>query len=165
MSILDTISQAWTFINTIPYVWPITVGLLISWFGTQYIKFQYDINTPDADHKRKVRRTAFLLGAIPAFILWPTHAWDQLAKVALYAILVGLASPTVYMAVIKTITHFFPWIDSKVSARPVVRYDAQGDAVGIRMDPTDPNDKTIYFKKSDQTQPGTTQPPTQPPSA
>jgi hypothetical protein len=153
---IDTIKSAYQFIATLPpQFWAPVAGLLISWFGTQAIKFQLPDNLPDPRHRRAIRGAATLLGAIPTYALWPTHD----ATAAIWALLVGLASPTLYVYAMRILYHFYPWLEGKMSARPVIKYDKDGKAIGVRMDPQDPDDKTKYFNQ-ESTQP---KPPSNPP--
>ena len=111
--------------------------------GTQAIKFQLSMNMTDEQHKKRVRLIAIVLGAIPTFVLWPIHT----AASTIWALCVGLASPAAYLSAMKILYHFFPWLENKVSARPVVlKKDDEGNVVGFK----EGDDKTKYFKRDDK---------------
>lgn len=154
MSLLDTGIQAWNFITTLPaQVYATAAGLVFSWCGTQTLKFRIPKTLSDDEHKFRVRAMAFGLAFVPAFGLWPSHD----LKALIWCALVGICAPIAYIGVMRALYHFFPWMEKKMSARPVIRYDATGTAVGIRMNPDDPTDRTHYFglkkKDEDPTQP------------
>lgn len=139
---IETIKQGWEFIVNLPApVWAVVAGLLISWFGTQAVKFQLSDKMDDLKHRRAVRGVAMGLGFLPTFLLWPTHD----GPAAVWALLTGLGAPIGYTAALRALRRYFPWLDN-LSARPAIRYDKDGKAVGIRMEPDNPNDKTQYFK-------------------
>lgn len=96
-----------------PEVRAVLVGLIVSWNGTQIIK-----NAPSLVAKAELvrrwntRAIAFLLGWLPTAALWPGH-WHERA---LIGVAVGLAAPTIYTYGARVLYHYFPWLESKMSA-------------------------------------------------
>jgi hypothetical protein len=101
----------------IPEVRAVLVGLIISWNGTQLIKSApWLVAVPDRERRFCTRLLAFALGFWPVLILWPGPD-SEAAQVALA---VGLGSPAAYTLAARILYHFFPWLEVKMSATPVV---------------------------------------------
>lgn len=91
-------------------------GFVVSWGLTQLLKYLPHLRAySDRQFRWAVRVLAFLLGALPTFLLWPEH---DLQTGALMALVVGVLAPTVYTVVVRAAVHWWPWLDDKVSARP-----------------------------------------------
>lgn len=102
----------------------IVIALLISWGGTQLLK-----NAPTllrlSDRARvlRTRLIAFVLAAVPTTVLWPYSMEERI----LLGIALGVASPTIYTTLARTLYHFFPWLEVKMSAVPAVPVDEVKD--------------------------------------
>lgn len=93
----------------------IVYALAISWSWTQWTKgLPLWWTLTDAQMRWATRLGAFLSGFIPAFILWPVH--DLAAGVIATA--VGMASPTIYLIVMRIAVWKWPVLESVFSARP-----------------------------------------------
>jgi len=90
-------------------------ALAISWCWTQWTKgLPVWWALSDGQMRWATRLGAFLSGWFPAFILWPVH--DLAAAVIATAI--GMASPAIYLIVIRTAVRRWPWLEGIFSARP-----------------------------------------------
>lgn len=136
---IDTIKQAYQFILTLPpQFWAVLAGLLISWFGTQAVKFYLPDSWPDPKHKKAVRGAAVGFGFLPTYWLWPTHD----APAAIWSLLVGLSSPVLYLYAVRILYHYWPYLEPRLSARPItLKKDGDGNVVGFK----EGDDKTQYF--------------------
>lgn len=110
------------WINTVagwfalPEVRAIIVALVISWNGTQLVKNAPQlVRLPDAGRRLATRAIAFVLGAVPALLLWP----GKFPEDALVAAATGLASPAIYTYGARALYHYFPWLEPKMSAAPM----------------------------------------------
>lgn len=93
----------------------IVYALLISWSWTQWTKgLSFWWKLTDAQMRWATRLGAFLSGFVPAFIIWPVH--DLAAGVIATAI--GMASPTLYLIVMRTLVWKWPFLEAVFSARP-----------------------------------------------
>lgn len=94
----------------------IVFGLLISWGGTQIIKFNPLMRRLPDDVARTVTQVvAFLLAAVPTFLLWPGMGVVKI----LGSIIVGTWSPKAYQKASVLLYHFVPYLEPKLSATPV----------------------------------------------
>lgn len=95
----------------------ILIALIISWNGTQLIKnAPWLVDLPDSARRWWTRAIAFALGFWPALALWP----GPNSEAVLVAVAVGLASPAAYTYGARILYHYFPWLEPKMSAAPVV---------------------------------------------
>lgn len=93
----------------------IVYSLAISWCWTQWTKgLPLWWTLTDAEMRWATRLGAFLSGAIPAFILWPVH---DLAAIVI-ATAIGMASPTIYLIVVRILVAKWPYLETVFSARP-----------------------------------------------
>ncbi|MGH7239671.1 MAG: hypothetical protein ACREHG_06350 [Candidatus Saccharimonadales bacterium] len=120
-----------------PQVWATIAGLLISWCGTQFFKFWLPLTLTNGQHRQAIRGLATVLAFLPTFLLWPTHD----AVGAIWGVVVGLGSPISYLLVIRIAVHYFPWIDDKMSARPITLKHGPDGSIGVKVG----DDKTQYF--------------------
>lgn len=94
----------------------IVIALVISWNGTQLVKNAPTlVDSDEAVRRRTTRLIAFVLGFLPALLLWP----GRNAEAVVYAIACGLAAPTAYTIAARVLYHFWPWLEPKMSAAPV----------------------------------------------
>lgn len=106
----------------------VLAGFLVSFAVTQNIKkFWLPKDWPDAKHKRYTVAVAFVFGFWPVYALAPIPASESV----LWAVMVGFASPSVYTAAVKLLYHFWPFLEPKLSARPVIKHREDG-AVGVK---------------------------------
>lgn len=95
----------------------IVIALVVSWNGTQLVKHCPSLTGLSEKHRRfGTRILAFVLGFLPAFMLYPIGAGA--GERFWVAIAVGLASPAIYTYAARALYHFFPWLEPKMSARP-----------------------------------------------
>lgn len=93
----------------------IVVALVISWCWTQVTKgLPIWHRLSDRQLRWAVRLAAFVSGFVPAYLLWPVHD----VSAAVMATAVGIASPVAYTLTVRIATHYWPWLDTAISARP-----------------------------------------------
>jgi hypothetical protein len=103
-----------------PEVRAILIGLILSWNLTQLVKNAPAlVRLPELQHRWWTRAIAFLIGAAPTAILWPS----ELAESLLVAGAVGFAAPVIYAYGARVLYHYFPWLEPKMSAMPVAPKD------------------------------------------
>lgn len=103
------------FLSTPSGLRALVFGLLLSWLGTQLIKFAPAIQQlADRDNRLGVRAIAFAIGFVTVLALWPAP-WPP--RIGL-AVIVGLASPLAYKVVMLAAYHFAPWLEPKLSGKP-----------------------------------------------
>lgn len=91
-------------------------GFVVSWGLTQLLKYLPHLRAySDVQFRWAVRTLAFMLGALPTFLLWPGN---ELWAGAIMAVLVGILAPVVYTVTFRAARHFWPWLADSVSARP-----------------------------------------------
>jgi hypothetical protein len=94
----------------------IVVAQLASMLLTQFVKFQLPEWLSDAAHARRVRLFAALVSMIVSMTLWPVD--DTRVVKVVFAAVAAVASPTTYWLAVKVLYHFWPWLDTTLSARP-----------------------------------------------
>lgn len=95
------------------------VGLLLSWFATQFIKGLLPDMVPDIHYRRLVQGIGFGTGAFFAYGAW--HLFDAKASAfedIYYSIGIGVASPGLYSLVVPYLSNKFPWVEKVLSGRP-----------------------------------------------
>ena len=103
------------FLSTPTALRALVFGLLLSWMGTQLIKFVPAIQQlADRDNRLGVRAVAFAIGCVAVLALWEAP-WAP--RIGL-GVIVGLASPFVYKVVVLCAYHFAPWLEPKLSGKP-----------------------------------------------
>lgn len=70
----------------------------------------------DTLHRWSTRVVAFLLAALPCWLLWPEPG---LPAVVVSGAL-GFVTPALYTLIVRIAVHFWPWLEPQVSARPTV---------------------------------------------
>lgn len=98
-----------------PHAVAIFLGLIISWFGTQWLKFRLPL--PDEWNVRRrwmVRLASLPLGFMPTFLLWPGLVRER----ALWALGVAFAAPTVYRLVTAILYRIWPDLENRLSVDP-----------------------------------------------
>jgi len=99
-------------------------GLIFSWAFTQRVKFELPPTWSDYKAKAITRAVATVSAFLFCYGLWEAidHMRDDPKSERLLALVVSLgvsvASPIAYTIVMRITVHFFPWLDSHVSARP-----------------------------------------------
>lgn len=91
-------------------------GLLCSLAFTQALKKlgpEFN-NLSDNALRWFIRVSAFVFGFLPTYLLWPQRGAPAVA----FGFVIGMLAPSIYTIVIRVAVHFFPWLDSKMSARP-----------------------------------------------
>lgn len=121
----------------------IVAGLALSWFGTQLIKKHILPKSWDDDlHKRITALVAFVLACAPTYHMWPADGG------VFAALIIGVASPTVYVAAVKTLYRYLPWLEPKMSARPTkIVQTPEGYEERDITQPSNPDEKTIFTKR------------------
>jgi len=98
----------------------IIVGLIVSWGVTQLVKNAPSlVAMPEVPRRFWTRMLAFLLGALPVAAMWPGDWIERLGIAAA----IGFASPVIYTYGARVLYHFWPWLEPKMSAMPVVPAD------------------------------------------
>lgn len=93
-------------------------GLLISWSGSQALKFLPSMVRLNGEaHRQAVQFLAFTLAYVPVALLWPGPWSIRL----LAAVTTGLCAPTAYSLVVRILYHYFPWLEPRLSAKPQER--------------------------------------------
>lgn len=91
------------------------VALVISWSLTQFIKTApWITRKPEPQRRTLTNLIAFALGFAPAWLLWPERG----IVAGVLATAIGAASPTAYKLAVRTLYHFWPWLEPKLSAAP-----------------------------------------------
>ena len=99
-------------------------GLLFSWAATQTIKFMFPAKWTEARFNSVTRIVAMVTAFAFCYGLWEAidHMREDPTNERPLALIVSIgaafASPIVYTLTLKVVTHFFPWINSVMSARP-----------------------------------------------
>lgn len=92
------------------------IGFVCSIGLTQLLKFSPQLESfTDLAAKWAIRVLAFGAAALPTWALWPEPGLPGIVV----AVTLGLITPTLYTLVVRIAVHFFPWLDDKLSARPV----------------------------------------------
>ncbi len=117
LSMIETLNN---FLETPTAARAIAFGMLISWGGTQLVKFNPLVrkllnHLPPEMGRTVVQAIAFLLAFIPTFLLWPGMGTVKV----LGSIVVGTWSPKAYQKATVVLYHFFPYLEPKLSATPV----------------------------------------------
>lgn len=100
----------------------IFLGLVIAWFGTQWLKFRLPLPAACGVMRRWIVRLAsFPLGFVPTFLLWPGSIRER----ALWAVAVAFAAPTAYRLATAVLYRYWPELESRLSLDPY-RDDEQG---------------------------------------
>lgn len=110
----------------------IAAGLLVSFLGTQALKF-YLPPVMKRSYKMSVRTVATILGFIPAFVL--THE-------GILSVIAGLAAPAAYKLGVTALYHYWPWLEQKMSAQPIQLKAGPDGTVGVKVG----DDVTQYMK-------------------
>lgn len=106
-----------------PHAVAIFLGLIISWFGTQWMKFRLPLPPVWSARRRWMVRLASLpLGFVPTFLMWPGVRHER----AMWALGVAFAAPTVYRLVTAVLYRFWPDLETRLSADPYRDEDAAG---------------------------------------
>lgn len=93
----------------------VVIGFVFSIGLTQLIKFTRAFDRmPAAQHRVATRAVAFCFATGVTWLLWPTPETDGIV----IAVAVGLVSPTAYVIVKRAATHYWPWLEPVLSARP-----------------------------------------------
>lgn len=119
---IDSILTALSSLLASPHAVAIFLGLIISWFGTQWLKFRLPL-PPTWNMRRRwmVRLASLPLGFLPTFLLWPGLPRER----AMWALGVGFAAPTAYRLVTAVLYRFWPDLERRLSVVP-----RQGDDLG-----------------------------------
>jgi hypothetical protein len=83
---------------------------------TQFIKFQLPDWLTDKDHSRRVRLFSVAVTFAVCVALWPIGDTRSI-KFAI-AFTAAISAPTLYWLAVKVLYHFWPWLDTTLSARP-----------------------------------------------
>jgi hypothetical protein len=93
----------------------LVVGFVVSIGLTQLHKFSPKLEGFSPHQLRwSLRALAFGAAFLPTWALWPEPGLSGV----LVGIALGLVAPATYTVVVRVLTHFFPWLDGAVSARP-----------------------------------------------
>lgn len=112
------------FLETPSAARAIVLGLLVSWGGTQIIKFSPLVQKFPTDVARTATQViAFLLAFVPTFLLWPPEG--EAAMKFVMSVVVATWAPKAYTKASTFLYHFFPFLEPKLSATPVPKEDAQ----------------------------------------
>lgn len=113
--IVEAVQDVNAFLTTATPVRAVLAGWLVSWAATQAIKFAPALQTLPSDlHRAYTRLIAFDLAAVTTGLLWPGEFGGKLLSAAL----VGWFAPTAYAVLARVLYHFFPWLETRLSARP-----------------------------------------------
>lgn len=94
----------------------IVMALLAGIMLTQLIKFQLPDWLTDKEHSRRIRLFSCAVTLAVCYALWP--AGDTQVVSLVISTVVGISSPTIYWLAVKVLYHFWPWMDTSLSARP-----------------------------------------------
>lgn len=112
------IDSIFSTLNTLlgsPHAVAIFLGLVISWFGTQWVKFRLPLPAPWSVRRRWMVRLASLpLGFMPTFLLWP----GALRERALWGLAVAFAAPTAYRLATAVLYRLWPDLEKRLSSDP-----------------------------------------------
>lgn len=94
----------------------IVLALVAGIMLTQLIKFQLPDWLTDKEHSRRIRLFSCLVTLAVCYALWPNE--DTQVTALVISAIVGVSSPTIYWLAVKVLYHYWPWLDSSLSARP-----------------------------------------------
>lgn len=90
-------------------------ALLLSWSGTQALKFLPALRAMAPPAQRiAVRALAGALALAAVLAMWPAGWLERL----LVGLTTALCSPAAYTIAVRVAYHFWPWLEPKMSATP-----------------------------------------------
>lgn len=120
-SIIDWLDH---FLATPGALRAVAFGLLLSWSGTQALKFLPPLrNLGPTTIRLVVRAMAGVLALVAVLALWPAGWMERL----LVGLTTALCSPTAYTIAVRVAYHWWPWLEPRMSATPTQARGRCGD--------------------------------------
>jgi len=115
---MEQVSGWLSFFTKYPDISAAMIGLLLSWFVTQFVKKQLPDSMPDPVFRRVTQIVAFVAGWACAYGAW--RLLDPTAtrlEYMYYSAGIGFASPSIYSIVTHYLADKYAWVAKMSSGR------------------------------------------------